>query len=163
VENKADSKSRVSRRSFVWSAGVVATGLVSSASPIRAFAQQSRATGRNAQVVGRRKLGSLEVSSVGFGCQDFTGTFYATAPNRSDMITLARTAHDHGVTLFDMAEAYGPLEVERILGEALSPIRNQVVIESKFGWNIDPDTGKNLGGLNSQPEQIRRSVDCLNA
>jgi aryl-alcohol dehydrogenase-like predicted oxidoreductase len=77
------------------------------------------------------------------------------------MITLARTAHDHGVTLFDMAEAYGPLEVERILGEALRPVRNQVVIESKFGWNIDPNTGKNLGGLNSQPEHIRRSVDGM--
>ncbi len=87
--------------------------------------------------------------------------FYAAAPNRSDMITLARTAHDHGITLFDIAEAYGPLEVERIVGEALSPIRNQVVIESKFGWNIDPVTGNHLGGLNSQPEHIRRSVDGM--
>jgi aryl-alcohol dehydrogenase-like predicted oxidoreductase len=52
------------------------------------------------------------------GCQDFTGTFYASAPTRSDMIALARTAYDHGVTLFVMAEGYGPLEVERILGEA---------------------------------------------
>ena len=65
------------------------------------------------------------------------------------------------MTLFDMAEAYGPLEVERILGEALSPIRNQVVIESKFGWNIDPDTGKSLGGLNSRPEHIRLAVDGM--
>ncbi len=67
------------------------------------------------------------------------------------MIALARAAHDHGVTLFDAAEAYGPLEVERILGEALAPIRNEVVIASKFGWDIDPETGKRMGGLNSRP------------
>lgn len=65
------------------------------------------------------------------------------------------------MTLFDAAEAYGPLEVERILGEALAPIRNEVVLSSKFGWNIDPDTGKNLGGLNSRPEHIRASVDGM--
>jgi aryl-alcohol dehydrogenase-like predicted oxidoreductase len=74
------------------------------------------------------------------------------------MLTLARTAHDNGVTLFDAAEAYGPLEVERILGEALLPIRNQVTISCKFGWNIDLDTGKSLGGLNSRPEDIRLAV-----
>jgi aryl-alcohol dehydrogenase-like predicted oxidoreductase len=158
---QANRRNGVSRRSFLWGAGVSASGLMAAATPLRAFAQQGGATGRKAQVVGRRKLGALEVSSVGLGCQDFTGTFYATAPTRSDMIVLARTAHDRGVTLFDMAEAYGPLEVERILGEALSPIRNQVVIESKFGWNIDPDTGRNLGGLNSQPEHIRRSVEGM--
>jgi aryl-alcohol dehydrogenase-like predicted oxidoreductase len=77
------------------------------------------------------------------------------------MITLARTAHEHGVTLFDAAEAYGPLEVERILGEALAPVRNEVVYSSKFGWDIDPDTGRMLGGLNSRPEHIRRSVDGM--
>ena len=82
-------------------------------------------------------------------------------PNRADMIILVRTAHDHGVTLFDAAEAYGPLEVERILGEALAPIRDQVVLSSKFGWNIDPDTGKSLGGLNSRPEHIRLAVDGM--
>ena len=94
----------------------------------------------------------LEVSSVGLGCQDFTGTFYATHPDRADMITLARTAHEHGVTLFDAAEAYGPLEVERILGEALAPVRNEVVYSSKFGWDIDPDTGAHDG----RPEQPAR-------
>src|SRR3954462_9775682 len=90
VESKADSRNGVSRRSFLWGAGVTATGLMTGTSPIRAFAQKGSTTGRKAQVAGRRKLGSLEVSSVGLGCQDFTGTFYATAPNRSDMITLAR-------------------------------------------------------------------------
>ena len=81
--------------------------------PFPALAQKSGRSLSKGRVSGRRKLGSLEVSSVGLGCQDFTGTFYATAPNRADMINLARTAHDHGVTLFDAAEAYSPLEVER--------------------------------------------------
>ncbi len=126
-----------------------------------AIAQRSARSSARPLVIGRRRLGTLEVSSVGLGCQDFTGTFYATNPSRADMITLARTAHEQGVTLFDAAEAYGPLEVERILGEALAPVRNEVVYSSKFGWNIDPDTGRMLGGLNSRPEHIRRSVDGM--
>jgi aryl-alcohol dehydrogenase-like predicted oxidoreductase len=126
-----------------------------------AVAGQSSGTSSKSPLKGRRKLGTLEVSSVGLGCQDFTGTFYATHPNRADMITLARTAHERGVTLFDAAEAYGPLEVERILGEALAPVRNEVIYSSKFGWDIDPDTGRMKGGLNSRPEHIRQSIDAM--
>jgi aryl-alcohol dehydrogenase-like predicted oxidoreductase len=65
------------------------------------------------------------------------------------------------VTLFDTAEAYGPFESERIVGEALRPVRDRVVIASKFGWNIDPDTGQQLPGLNSRPEHIKRAVDGM--
>ena len=91
----------------------------------------------------KRKLGrSLEVSSIGLGVQNMTRTYQTTIPLRSEMINIIRSAYDHGVTLFDAAEAYGPLEVEKILGEALTPIRNKVVIETKFGWNIDPETGQ---------------------
>jgi aryl-alcohol dehydrogenase-like predicted oxidoreductase len=111
--------------------------------------------------LGRRRLGSLEVSSIGLGCQDFTGTFYDTHPRRADMIQLVRTAHDSGVTFFDAAEAYGPFEVERILGEGVAPFRNQVVITSKFGWNIDQQTGKRLPGLNSRPDHIKQVVDGM--
>lgn len=151
----------VSRRSFLRNAGAAALGVVAGGIAIRAAGQTTRSATTGTTVSGRRKLGKLEVSSVGLGCQDFTGTFYATHPNRADMITLARTAHEHGVTLFDAAEAYGPLEVERILGEALGPIRNEVVISSKFGWSIDPDTGRMTGGLNSQPTHIRLAVDGM--
>jgi aryl-alcohol dehydrogenase-like predicted oxidoreductase len=77
------------------------------------------------------------------------------------MIALVRAAHDRGVTLFDAAEAYGPLEVERIVGEAVKPFRNEVVISSKFGWNIDLETGRMAGGLNSRPERIRLAVDAM--
>ena len=111
----------------------------------------------------KRKLGrSLEVSSIGLGVQNMTRTYQTTIPLRSEMINIIRSAYDHGVTLFDAAEAYGPLEVEKILGEALTPIRNKVVIETKFGWNIDPETGQwKQPGLNSNPEHIKKSVEGM--
>jgi len=151
----------LSRRLFLSVSGMAGAAALTSGLSLPAIAQKSDSLSSKGRVRGRRKLGSLEVSSVGHGCQDFTGAFYATAPKRADMITLARAAHDHGVTLFDAAEAYGPLEVERILGEALAPVRNEVVISSKFGWDIDPETGKMMGGLNSRPEHIRRAVDGM--
>jgi aryl-alcohol dehydrogenase-like predicted oxidoreductase len=77
------------------------------------------------------------------------------------MIGIIRAAHDQGVTFFDAAEAYGPHEVERILGEGIQPIRNEVAITSKFGWNIDLETGKRLPGLNSRPEHIKLAVDGM--
>jgi len=142
------------RRSFLRAAGAVAASAIGGGS---ALAQAPAAH----LVNGQRKLGKLEVSSVGLGCQDMTGTFYATAPRRPDMIALARAAYDRGVTLFDTAEAYGPLEVERIVGEAVAPFRNRVTISSKFGWGIDPETGRMVGGLNSRPEHIRAAVDGM--
>jgi len=113
-------------------------------------------------VSGRRKLGgTLEVSSVGLGVQNMSRKYTTEVPLRSEMHNIIRTAFDHGVTLFDAAEAYGPFEVERILGEALVPIRNKVVIETKFGWNIDQKTGQRLPGLNSRPEHIKEVVEGM--
>jgi aryl-alcohol dehydrogenase-like predicted oxidoreductase len=77
------------------------------------------------------------------------------------MIHIVRTAFDRGVTFFDAAEAYGPHEVERLLGEAVAPIRDQVQITSKFGWNIDQETGERRPGLNSKPEHVKRVVDGM--
>ena len=113
------------------------------------------------QATGRRKLGSLEVSSIGLGVQNMSRTYQTTIPSRPEMINIIRTAHDHDVTFFDAAEAYGPLEVERILGEGLAPIRDQCVIATKFGWNIDPDTGERRPGLNSWPEHIKIAVEGM--
>jgi aryl-alcohol dehydrogenase-like predicted oxidoreductase len=149
------------RRSFLRASGIIAASTVAGSLSLPAIAQQGGPAPAEPLVIGRRKLGQLEVSSAGLGCQDITGTFYATAPKRPDMIALIRAAHDRGVTLFDAAEAYGPLEVERILGEAVAPFRNQVVITSKFGWNIDLETGRMMGGLNSRPEHIRLAVDGM--
>jgi aryl-alcohol dehydrogenase-like predicted oxidoreductase len=75
------------------------------------------------------------------------------------MLNIIKAAHDHGVTFFDTAEAYGPFENERILGEAIRPFRNEVVITSKFGWNIDLETGRRSPGLNSRPDHIKRAVE----
>ena len=113
------------------------------------------------QVKSRRKLGTLEVSSIGIGVQNMSRTYQTTIPTRTEMHKIIRTAFDQGVTLFDTAEAYGPLEVERILGEALVGIRNKVVIETKFGWNIDQKTGQRLPGLNSRPEHIKEVVEGM--
>jgi aryl-alcohol dehydrogenase-like predicted oxidoreductase len=146
------------RRSFLRAAGAVAASTIGGGF---ALAQQGGPVAAERRVSGRRELGKLEVSSLGLGCQDMTGTFYATAPRRPDMIGLARAAYHRGVTLFDAAEAYGPLEVERIVGEAVAPFRNRVTISSKFGWGIDPETGRMMGGLNSRPEHIRAAVDGM--
>jgi aryl-alcohol dehydrogenase-like predicted oxidoreductase len=114
-----------------------------------------------ARISGRRMLGKLEVSSVGLGTQTMHGELYGPVSSRDDMVALIRTAVDQGVTLFDSAEAYGPFECERILGEGLKSVRDQVVISSKFGWNVDPDSGQMLGGVNSQPDHIRTAVDGM--
>ena len=113
------------------------------------------------QVSGRRKLGSLEVSSVGLGVQNMSRTYQTTVPHRPEMINIIRTAFDRGVTFFDAAEAYGPHEVERILGEGIAPFRDKVVITSKFGWNIDLETGERRPGLNSRPDHIKLVVEGM--
>src|SRR5690606_24269811 len=81
--------------------------------------------------------------------------------SRPEMIHIIRTAHDHGVTFFDTAEAYGPHHCERILGEAIADFRDEVVITSKFGWNIDLETGERGPGLISRPDHIKRAVEGM--
>ncbi|WP_255350542.1 aldo/keto reductase [Flavobacterium sp. AED] len=110
----------------------------------------------------KRKLGAtLEVSSIGLGVQNMSRTYQTTIPSRPEMHNIIRTAFDKGVTLFDAAEAYGPFEVERILGESIAPFRDKIVIETKFGWNIDQETGARLPGLNSRPEHIKIVVEGM--
>jgi aryl-alcohol dehydrogenase-like predicted oxidoreductase len=88
-------------------------------------------------------------------------TYQTTIPSRPEMIHIIRTAFDRGVTFYDAAEAYGPHEVERILGEGIAPFRDKVVITSKFGWNIDLETGERLPGLNSRPDHIKLAVEGM--
>jgi aryl-alcohol dehydrogenase-like predicted oxidoreductase len=88
-------------------------------------------------------------------------TYQTTIPSRPEMINIIRTAHERGVTFFDTAEAYGPHECERILGEAIAPFRDEVVITSKFGWNIDLDTGERRPGLISRPDHIKLAVEGM--
>ena len=88
-------------------------------------------------------------------------TYQTTIPHRPEMLNIIRTAFDRGVTFFDAAEAYGPHEVERILGEGVAPFRDKVVITSKFGWDIDLETGALRGGLNSRPDHIKLAVEGM--
>jgi aryl-alcohol dehydrogenase-like predicted oxidoreductase len=111
---------------------------------------------------GRRTLGkSLEVSSIGLGVQNMSRRYETTIPLRSEMHNIIRTAYDDGVTFFDAAEAYGPFEVERILGEGIKDFRDDIVIATKFGWNINQETGQRLPGLNSKPEHIKIVVEGM--
>jgi len=103
-----------------------------------------------------RKLGNkLEVSEVGLGCMGMTFS-YAPFPEKKDMIALMRQAIEQGITFFDTAEVYGPYNNEELLGEALAPFRKDVVIATKFGFNIQ---GGKMVGVNSRPEQIRKAVE----
>jgi aryl-alcohol dehydrogenase-like predicted oxidoreductase len=105
----------------------------------------------------KRTLGDnqLEVSAVGLGCMGMSQS-YLPIPDRQEMIALTRAAVERGVTFFDTAQVYGPFTNEQLVGEALEPVRDQVVIATKFGWDLEE--GQNRG-LDSRPETIKRSVD----
>jgi len=109
----------------------------------------------------KRKLGNsgLEVSPLGLGCMGMSA-YYAPPGEPQEMIALIRTAVDRGVTLFDTAEAYGPFTNEELVGEALASVRARVVIATKFGFDIDLETGQRLGGLNSRPEHIKAVAEA---
>ena len=161
-EMAQERRSRMGHRRFLGPAGsLAAASLLGGAnSPAAAQTTGSRSNAA-AQVGGRRQLGPLDVSSVGLGVQNISRTYQTTVPHRPEMINIIRTAFDRGVTFFDTAEAYGPHECERILGEAIAPFRNDVVITSKFGWDIDLETGERRPGLNSRPDHIKLAVEGM--
>ena len=109
----------------------------------------------------KRELGKsgLEVSALGFGCMGLN-YLYGQANEKSESIALIRAAVERGVTLFDTAEAYGPFTNEELVGEALASVREQVVIATKFGFDIDVKTGERRGGLNSRPEHIKAVAEA---
>jgi aryl-alcohol dehydrogenase-like predicted oxidoreductase len=108
----------------------------------------------------KRTLGKyLEVSALGLGCMSMTSA-YGPAADKGEMIKMLRAAHDLGVTHFDTAEAYGPFANEGLVGEALEPIRDKVTIATKFGFDIDLETGKRGAGTNSRPEHIKQVADA---
>ena len=108
----------------------------------------------------KRKLGksNLEVSALGLGCMGMSFG-YGAVHDKQQMISLLRTAVDRGITFFDTAEVYGPFTNEELLGEALSPVRDKVVIATKFGFNLNPDGSPGWQGLNSSPEHIKVAVE----
>lgn len=108
-----------------------------------------------------RELGAsgLEVSALGYGCMGLSAAYGPPTPH-DEAIAMIRAAYESGVTLFDTAEAYGPFTNETLLGEAVEPFRNEVVVATKFGFDIDLATGKRTGGLNSRPAHIQAVVEA---
>jgi aryl-alcohol dehydrogenase-like predicted oxidoreductase len=108
----------------------------------------------------KRKLGKsgLEVSAIGLGCMGVNFS-YGHALDKQQAIDLIRGAVERGVTFFDTAEVYGPFTNEELVGEALAPFRDQVVIATKFGWRLDPETGRQIG-MDSRPEHIREVAEA---
>jgi aryl-alcohol dehydrogenase-like predicted oxidoreductase len=108
----------------------------------------------------KRKLGNsgLQVSALGLGCMRMS---FGDSPigDKQEMISFLHKAVERGITFFDTAEVYGPFTNEELVGEALAPYRDQVVIATKFGHNFDPHTGENLGGQNSRPDHIKLAVE----
>lgn len=109
----------------------------------------------------KRKLGnsSLEVSAIGLGCMGMSFA-YGPPKDKSEMIALLRSAVERGVTFFDTAEVYGPFTNEELVGEALSPLREQVVIATKFGFKLKTDGSAGWSGLDSRPEHIREVAEA---
>ncbi|HET7332677.1 aldo/keto reductase [Dyella sp.] len=106
----------------------------------------------------KRKLGQgLEVSALSLGAMGYGKA--RNLPDRNEMIRLIRTAVERGMDFFDTAEVYGPWTNEEMVGDALAPVRDKVKIATKFGWDIDQETGEHRGGVNSKPAQIRRSIE----
>jgi aryl-alcohol dehydrogenase-like predicted oxidoreductase len=167
TEAKAQENNGLGRRDFIAKTIFTGTGLAAGSLALAASENQASAqTGERNHTkiasdssIGRRRLGKLEVSSVGLGVQNMHRRYETTVPYRPEMISIIRAAYDRGITFFDCAEAYGPFENERILGEAIEPFRNKVRITSKFGWNIDQQTGRRLPGLNSKPDHIKLVVE----
>jgi aryl-alcohol dehydrogenase-like predicted oxidoreductase len=106
----------------------------------------------------KRKLGNLEVSTIGLGCMGMSWS-YGPPKDKQEMIALLRAAVDRGVTFFDTAEVYGPLVNEELVGEALAPFRGEVVIATKFGWAPNPGDTDRWSRLTSRPEHIKQAVE----
>jgi len=163
TNRKDEGNKGIDRRHFISQTIAAGTGLamITERSNAQTSRQQNKPTvdSKNAAAPGRRMLGKLEVSAVGMGVQNMHRKYDTSVPYRPEMIAILRAAYDRGITFFDTAEAYGPWENERILGEAIQPFRNKVRITSKYGWNIDQQTGKRLPGLNSKPDHIKVVVE----
>lgn len=156
VQQRVDAD--VARRRFLKMTGVgtVALGVMSApaTSWVATAAAQPAKTANRSGKMKTRKLGSLEVSELGFGNMGLSSGHYGPGVDRAQGIRVIREAHERGVTFFDTAEVYGPYVNEELVGEALAPVRDKVAIATKFGFKID---GTN--GLDSRPERIRKVVE----
>ncbi len=152
------------RRSFLGSTAIAGLGLA--LNPFALGAQTSHQnSGKQNEIktkiaTNRRKLGNLEVSSLGLGGLPVVG-FYTGGVREQDKVNkLYREAYENGITFFDTAEVYGPLINERQVGEAIKPFRKEVVLATKFGFNVEPQSGER-GGVDSSSKTIRRAVEGM--
>lgn len=145
----------LSRRDFMTKAALIGAG-VTVAPLSRAAASEGMAISdkglQNMDKMQKRTLGNLEVSALGAGCMSISAN-YGPPADKVQGIKVIRSAYEKGVTFFDTAEVYGPFTNEQLVGEALAPFRNQIVIATKFGYDIEK------GGHNSRPEHIRKVVE----
>lgn len=162
-----EKKHGFSRRDFVVnsllaaaSLSVAQAGFAASKNRTNSNAANNNAMNDKQTTFAKRKLGSLEVTELGFGCMNIAWA-YGNPPTKKDAVKLIQSAYEQGVRFFDTAEIYGPHISERITGEALKPFRKEVVIASKIGFDIDFETAQMKGGLNSKPQHIKQAVDYM--
>jgi aryl-alcohol dehydrogenase-like predicted oxidoreductase len=161
VDHELNSRG-MSRRSFIGSslslAAMSMVGIGNSSAQSISGGQQGASSNvsRREKSMDHRKLGSLEVSSIGLGCLPFVGYYGGGPRDRKASVALIRAAYGQGVTFFDTAEVYGPHLSEEYVAEALAPVRKQVVIATKFGFGVEE--GKPTA-LNSRPDHMRRAVE----
>ena len=139
----------LTRRELLIKAALIGTGLA-----VAPMVWSASPEPKGTITMKKRKLGRLEVSELGAGCMSISAN-YGPPADRGQGIELIRTAYERGVTFFDTAEVYGPFTSEDLVGEALAPFRDKVVIATKFGFDMD-----NNGALNSRPEHIRKVVEA---
>lgn len=149
----SETPSAMNRRALIGGAALLGAA---SAGPAAA-AHGSRGTAQ--RPAGTRRIGPLSISPIGLGCMNMAPGFYNPAPEPRDMVRVIRSAHDMGYTFFDTAEVYGPHVSETIVGEALKPIRNQVTLASKFGFEISGSASAR--NRNARPEHLRTALDGM--
>lgn len=163
--NNSGSRNSVNRRKFLGSSAIAGLGLALNPFSVSASSISGDVVKREGETFSgathnRRMLGKLEVSSLGLGGLPVVGFYTGGVREQSQVNKIYREAYDNGVTFFDTAEVYGPLINERQVGEAVAPFRKDVVIATKFGFNVNPESGERRG-LDSRPQSIRRTVDGM--
>lgn len=157
-----DKANKLNRRSFLRNSALAGFGL-SFVNPMMAnnsvLSKKSNSEIKKSTKMKTRKLGQLEVTELGFGCMNIAWAYGGPTP-KDEAVKLIRSAYEQGVRFFDTAEVYGPFYSEEVVGEALKPYRNNVIIATKFGFEVDPITQERRG-LNSQPKYIRANVERM--
>jgi aryl-alcohol dehydrogenase-like predicted oxidoreductase len=153
-------KNNINRRKFIAS-GALATSAFAFAPSVLANGKDNATSESVVNVTAtlpKRKLGTLEVSGIGLGCMSMTSNSYNPPRDKGAMVKVIRGAVERGVTFFDTAEVYGPFTSEEYVGEALKPLRNQVIIASKFGFQL---ANGQRGGRDAKPASLRKAVEGM--